>query len=109
MLMIVLDGQQQQQTVIVKGQELSSDRSGSISSTGASELLLDANASRSGWIIQNLGDDPLHINEIGAAAEGSGSFVVAPGAFFPPSNFPVTTGVVSIMGITGTAYTVREW
>lgn len=111
MLMIVLDGQQIQQTVIVKGQELSEDRSGSIATTGDSEILLDANAARSGWILQASSDNgaPLLINEIGPAASGIGSFEIPPGSFFPPSNFPITTGVIQISGTTGDSWTAREW
>ena len=110
MLLIVTDGQGNAQTVAVKAQEIVVDYSGSITTTNQSQQLLAANSLRSGWIMQNQGDNPMQVNEIGQDAQVTASFLVAPkGGIFPPENFPLTTAQVNIAGTAGDTYTVREW
>ncbi len=109
MLLIVQDGQGNEQTVIVKGQETVIDYSGVIAVTGSPQLALVANGLRSGWLLQNNGQNPMAINEIGNSP-GTNSFFVAPfGGTFPPDNFPLTVAQINIMGTAGDAYTLRAW
>ena len=111
MLLQVLDGNSALQQVIVHAQEAQTDKSGTIAVTAQSQLVLAANTTRSGWVIQNRGVNPMYINDLGAAAStGPGSFVVQPGGFFPPyPGHPISTTAVEILGTAGDAYTVREW
>jgi len=109
MLLQILDGNGTQQTIIAHGQEAVLDSSGTINATGIAQVAMLQNAQRSGWIMQNCGVNQQIVNELGAAAVGSGSFIVQPGEFFPPANFPVTTGIISIMGTIGDAFTMRQW
>src|SRR5271157_1669118 len=109
MLLVVTDGQGNAQTIVVKGQEVVVDYSGIIAATETSQLLLATSATRSGWIIQNNGQSPMTINEIGLDATVK-SFAVAPfGGVFPPENFPLTTNQLNIAGTAGDNYTLRAW
>ena len=38
-----------------------------------------------------------------------GSFKVAPGAYFPPTDYPVTYHQVNVMGTASDTFTVIEW
>src|SRR5208337_175393 len=109
MLLIVQDGQGNPQTLTVRGQEVVNDYSGSIALTATSQLLLADRKLRSGWIMQNNGQNPMTINEKGGSALVN-SFIVAPfGGIFPPPNFPLTTAQLNIAGTAGDAYTLRAW
>ena len=109
MLVNILDGNGAAQKVILKGQEAPIDHSGAISVTGVAQQMLAANVLRSGWVMQNLGANPMRVNDLGTATVGAGSFQVAVGAFFPPEGYPVSTGAVSILGTATDVYSVREW
>ncbi len=110
MLLKVLDGTATSQTVIAKGQEAPTDRSGTIASTGVSQTLMAANATRSGYVVQNNGASVMWLNEIGAAASAiGGSYAIAPGAVFPPPGWPVTAAAIAITGTAAQAFTAREW
>jgi hypothetical protein len=114
MLFIVKDDLEAQKTVIVAGQENVSDHSGVIAVGGLSQLVLAADNDRSGWIFQNVGASPMTLNELGAPATptplaGAGSFVVAPGAFFPPPGYPATVAGIAVQGATGDGYVARSW
>ena len=109
MLLVVTDGQGNAQTIVVKGQEVVVDYSGTITATEISQPLLAASATRSGWIMQNNGQNPMTINEIGNSPL-TNSFAVAPfGGVFPPENFPLTTNQLNITGTAGDNYTLRAW
>ncbi len=109
MLLVVTDGQGNAQTIVVKGQEVVVDYSGIITTNNESQLLLAASNTRSGWIMQNNGENPMTVNEIGLDATIK-SFVVAPfGGIFPPENFPLTVNQLNIAGIAGDSYTLRAW
>lgn len=105
----VLDASGIAQQILTPGLESSTDNSGTITATGVAQTVLASNSARSGYIIQNRGSNPMYVNEKGAATVGAGSFVIAPGDFFPPSNFPITTGAISIIGTISEIFTVREW
>jgi hypothetical protein len=108
-----LDGNGYPQKIITPGQENLVDASGVIAATGVAQVLLAANANRSGFILQNDGSHNMEINDLGVATTtptaNNGSFVVVPGAYFPPAGYPVSTGAISIIGNTNDAYTVRAW
>jgi len=109
MLLVVTDGQGNAQTIVVKGQEVVVDYSGTIAISGVSQLLLAASSARSGWIMQNNGSSPMTINEIGNDATIK-SFAVAPfGGVFPPENFPLTVNQLNIAGIAGDNFILRAW
>lgn len=110
MLLKVIDALGASQTIITHGQEAPVDHSGALTATGDSELLMDANALRSGWVMQNISASIMWVNERGdAQANTQGSWQVLPGGVFPPADFPVTTGQIHILGTAAAAYTAREW
>ena len=105
----IIDGLGIQQTIVTKGLETPIDHSGSITATGVSQILLAANALRSGWHGQNTSAHTLYWNDTGAASSGAGSYQVVAGAFFPPNDYPVNTGAIAITGTVGDAFVIREW
>lgn len=110
MQLLVSDAKGVQQQVVVKGLEAPVDRSGALGATGRAQCLMEANTNRSGFVVQNLSSvNPMWINDLGAASTGPGSFRVPPGSFFPPRDYPVGTGALSILGTQGDAYSAREW
>lgn len=111
MLLKVIDALGMAQTIIVHGQEAVVDHSGTLTVTGDSELLMDANATRSGWQMQNISGAVMWVNESGGSAVPAteGSWQVPVGGVFPPAGFPVTTGQIHISGTIGSQYTAREW
>lgn len=110
MLINVLDAQGVAQKMVVQGQEAIVDHSGSIAATGTSQTAIAANSLRSGCIIQNVGANPMFINELGvAAASTGGSFTLAPGATFPPAGMGLSAAAINITGTVGDKFTAREW
>ena len=108
MLLKVVDADGLVQTLISSGQELLlTDHSGAC--TGVTRELMGANLLRSGWFLQNLdATRSLFVTE-GVDASAPGAFQVAPGAQFPPANFPVTVGALQIYGAAGVLFSAREW
>lgn len=109
MLLSVLDGNGIPQTILASAQEAQTDWSAAIVATGVSQVLMPANLLRSGWLIQNRSSNVMHVNDLGTATTVGGSFSVPSGGIFPPPNFPITTGQVSIVGTIGDVFTAREW
>lgn len=110
MLLKVLDALGVQQTVIAKGQESPVDHSDVILTTGASQLAMDANAFRSGFIFQNVGSSPIWVNDSGADADVIfGNYKVGAGEIISSENFPVTTSAWNVRGTAADGYTLREW
>jgi hypothetical protein len=110
MKLVVVDSSGVTQTILVAGQEAVVNQSGSITATGTSQLLVAANANRSGFLMQNLGTSVMYVNDLGGAATATGdSFQVAPGAFFPPPGYAVTTNALNVLGTIGDKYVAREW
>ena len=89
------------------------DQSGKITATAVVQVALAANKSRSGYLIQNRGDSAMYVNDLGTAGvavdSDNGSFMIQPGAFFPPIGYPISVGEISIIGTIGNGFTVREW
>ena len=109
MLLTVLDSAGVSQKVITRAQESALDHSGIIVATAVAQQVLAANTLRSGFIIQNRGSNPMYVNDLGVATVGAGSFAIAPGNFFPPDNYPLKTGAISILGTINDIFVVREW
>ena len=109
MLLKITDQTGTTQTIVAKAQEAVVDASGTIVATGTAQTLLAASSTRSGWVMQNRGVNPMYVNELAAATTGAGSFIVQPGAIFPPTGYPVSTGAISVLGTAADAYTVRAW
>lgn len=109
MLLNVIDGSGYPQRVIVAGQEVVENRSGSIAVDSISQEIAAANLNRSGFKVQNTGSNPMYINDLGTASGGSGDFVVGVGEYWPPVGYPVSTGAINIQGIAGDTFTAREW
>lgn len=109
MLLKVIDGGSVSQTILSRAQESVLDHSGLVAVTAVSQVVLPANAFRSGFFIQNLSQRPMFINELGNALAGPGSYQLAPGASFPPAGYPVSIGAVSVLGTATDGFTAREW
>lgn len=108
MLLAVLDGDGLAKTVTAQSQEVAIDRSGSIMVTATSQALMTANANRSGWLVQNVSDEALTINELGAATLAS-AITLYPGQTFPPPGYPVPVTAINIAGTAGKLFVAREW
>ncbi len=113
MLLTVLDGNGVAQRIITEGQEAPTDASDLILVDDVAQDVLVANATRSGWFFQNQGANDMYLNDLGVAAhpivQGTGSYLVPAGGSFPPVGYPVSTGVLSVIGTAGDAFFVREW
>lgn len=108
MLLIVLDGAGDLQTIISPGQEVVTDRSGAIVATDTPQELMAVNTARSGFFLQNIGETNLYINDLDDAVIGE-SMIVSSGGIWPPPGYPVSVGSISISGTQGCAYVAREW
>lgn len=86
-------------------------RSGTIATGGSSQMLMAANAARTGWWVQNLSSADLWVNEVGgAAAEGQPSLRVPAGALYECPRGGAALSQINIFGVTtGQAFTAREF
>jgi hypothetical protein len=110
MQLTVVDGNGAAQIICVQGVQTPTSRSGSIALANTSQQLMAANATRSGWYIQNQDDTALTVNEMGGDATTAGSIIVWPGQSFPPPNYPVTTLAITIASSKqGAVFAAREW
>jgi hypothetical protein len=105
----VLDASGVPQQLLVEGLEAITDKSGSITATGVSQVAIAANSARSGFLIQNRSLNPMHINDLGAATVGASSFTLAPGECFPPAGYPITANAINILGTVSDIFSAREW
>lgn len=115
MLLNVLDSAGIAQKLSVRSQEAIADKSGIIAATGVSQTAIDANALRSGWLIENVGSNPMYVNELGvdaasAVATGSGSIKIAPGEMISSvDKLALSIAKISILGTLNETYVAREW
>lgn len=108
MLLKVLDGEGNSQTIITSGQETVVNQSGVIAGAAA-QPVMPANASRSGWFFQNTSIHDMHVNDLAAAlADGTCMKVAAQGTW-PPAGYPLSTGALSVIGTPADTYIAREW
>jgi hypothetical protein len=83
---------------------------------GTEHVVIAANASRIGFLIENpvstslnLNGDSIFVN-LGAAATSSGnSFEVTPGGYFPPPWLPLYLGDIHVIGATGIKCPAKEF
>jgi len=109
MIVTILDSNGSAQSVITKSQEAIVDASGSINTTNTAQNIVSANAARSGFVMQNTGQNDMYVSDVGAADAGVTSFLVPPGAMWPPADYPVSTGAISIYGTATDTFVAREW
>lgn len=113
MILQVVDANGVTQQIAVAAPGTPVDRSGTCD--GLSNAIMDAVADgfvRSGWLVQNKSQtaQSMTINDLGDDADESPTCVnLAPGEFFPPANYPVTQGQISLKGADGDAFMAREW
>ena len=100
MQLIVTDGNGTSQTIVAKGIEAPIVRSGHIFTAGGVQTLLDTNAFRSGWFMQNTGQNVMTI---------SPGFQVPPRGTFPPPNYPCSPEAITVSGTINDTYVVIEF
>ena len=87
----------------------STDKSGTITTGGESQVAIAANASRKGGFIQNTSEDYLYVND-GASASTSSAFIVPGGVIELSVNGQVYTGDIHIYGATtGQSFAAKEY
>ena len=111
MLLTITDKNNAAQVIATDAQEAITDHSGTIASTGVSQLAVAANVLRSGLFIQNLSaTNSMNFNVGALATTGAGSVKLAPGAMLHiPKEFPLSTGAVNILGTAADSFTIKEW
>ena len=87
------------------------DRSGTITTGGTSQTLMEANPARHGCVIQNLSVSDLWFSDLGvAAAATQPAMRILPGAFYACSdNHPSALKYTIFGATTGQAFHAREW
>lgn len=109
MLLTVLNAAGTPQTIVAAGQEAVQDISG-ILPDDLWNLVAPLNPLRSGIVIQNLGGAQMSISELPELERNDqNSWVIAPGASWPPAGYPPVTNAIYIKGALGDAYAAREW
>jgi len=85
------------------------NRSGTIATGGTAQQLMEANAGRGGWSIQNQSGADLWVNPFETATIGTGVKVLAGALYEAPQNAQ-GVGAISIIGATtGQAFYAMEW
>lgn len=108
MLLVVVDGNGNQQTLCVQGQGAATDFSGSIAVDATSQPVAAANPNRSGLYFQNTSADPLTVSELGDATLPN-AFLIPPGASWPPQGYDVPITEITVAGLAGDTFVYREW
>jgi hypothetical protein len=109
----VIDGLGEPITVIMPGQGAPTDRSGTIAVDLTSQQLFPANATRSGFLVQNqsMFGNLMRVSELGADAALLGAWVLRAFEYFPPHGVYdiIPVGIFTISGSFGDPYAAREW
>jgi len=85
------------------------DRSGTITTGGASQTLAPANATRSYFFVQNISTDVLWVNFGVAAVQDQPSIKLCPGSNFVMEGFFSSTDSINIIGpTTGAKFVAKE-
>ena len=88
----------------------STDRSGTIATGGAAQVLMSANTQRRGFSVQNVSSGDLWFSAVGTAAASQPSFRLPPNAMYENPYSTTATTEISIFGATtGQAFSAREW
>jgi hypothetical protein len=87
------------------------DHSGTITSGGTAQTLMNANAYRTGYYIQNTSSADLWVDDKGGTAvQSQPSIKIPSGSLYEnPPNGVTGTAISIIGGTTGQAFTAREW
>jgi hypothetical protein len=86
------------------------NRSGTITTGGASQQLMAANPQRRGMWVQNVSAGALYINGFGAAAATQPSILIPPNGLYEADAGTTPTSEIQIFGATtGQAFSAREW
>jgi hypothetical protein len=81
--------------------------SGTITAVNVSQQLLPASSSRAGWFVQNLSNDVMYINDLGAATAGNDSIAIPAGTIYEPTY--VTGSQINIMSPSLGDYFCKSW
>lgn len=82
-----------------------SDCSSTVTSGGAAQTLVSANAARNGIIVQNISSGDLWINPLGTASAGRPSLKIPPGSYYEsPFRSPIVTGTGPTSQVTWSIY-----
>jgi hypothetical protein len=124
MLVQILDAQAAPHFVTWQGLDQINDNSGALGAgavgvAAAPQQVIAANTTtpgtagcRCGWLFQNTSQAPMLLLEL-VAGEITSSWIIAPGAFFPPCGYPVTTAEIQVQGTSqssvGDSYAAREF
>lgn len=117
MLVTILDGTGEPHQVTWQGQDDINDFSGdlgagAVGNAAAPQQIAPANPLRSGWLFQNTSINQMLLFEI-VSADASVAWVINPGAFFPPNNYPIPVVAISVQGSPtsqqGDTFVYREW
>jgi len=111
MLLIVVDANGNQQTIVAQNQGAAQDYSGTIgpASGDDDQVVAPANANRAGCYFQNHGAHNMTVSELGDASAALGPFLVPPGQAWPPAGYPVPASAVRVAGTLGEVFLYREW
>lgn len=111
MLLIVVDGNGNQQTIVSQNQGAAQDFSGTIGPAMGEDdqVVSPANANRAGCYFQNKGASVMTVSELGDASDPLTAFLVPPGQAWPPAGYPVPTTAVRVAGTLGEVFLYREW
>lgn len=86
------------------------DRSGTITTGGASQILMPANLQRRGFFVQNLSTEDLWILDNASATTGQPSLRIPQNSSFTtPFTVTPSTSINIIGATTGSAFSAREW
>lgn len=84
--------------------------------TGSSQIVFAANASRLGFLIECPTDTTLNpsgksifVNLGATATQGGDSYEVTPGGYFPPPSMPLWLGIVTVIGDAAFKYIAKEF
>lgn len=86
------------------------DRSGTVASGGAAQVLAPAQPARRGFFVQNLSSGDLWISSIGTALADQPALRIAPGQLYEAPAHGVPGSAISVFGATtGQSFAAREW
>ena len=116
MLVTLVDASGQPHNVTWQGQDQIIDFSAALAAPAvgngaAPQQIAPANPLRAGFLFQNTSQKAMLLLEITAAI--TSAWVINSGDFFPPNNYPIPTGVISVQGSVdsqlGDTFAYREW
>jgi hypothetical protein len=84
------------------------DKSGTITTGGVAQTAIAANASRKGWVFQNISDTDMYLGE-GVTATTGKFLVKANGGTASSGNLPATVAISVLCATTGKAFAATEY